>query len=310
MCMVYAPFASWTFQVGIAVLTSFVLAILHYMSHGMMFVTMSKESKHLVAVCASAATVSAIAASSTALFLVPQSGNYVCVDGLGIDSPNSQYAEWLVAAPLLVYIAIAVEEKNKLTMEDFAMIGFMFWCILFGLLMNTNTSMSTGIALFVLSSVCMFVSMGMVILARWKKRTATDRNRSVSGISRQHSGAGGGAQDLQSQVDGDDRTMGAPYDTYKCTWRLERSQTKSRLAWLLTITLPAFPALYLLCYFGLLDRDELVVGNMIAGFLTKFAYTAVLSLESTMVEQLQEIRVTEQRRKFFRYIFHEVSFLH
>ena len=86
----------------------------------------------------------------------------------------------------------------------------------------------------------------------------------------------------------------------------ERALTKSKLAWLLVVAFPVFPVLYLCNHFGVLSTDGLFVGYMIGGFLAKFAYVSTLSLESNMLQVAAERRLTESRRQFLRYIFHEV----
>ena len=74
----------------------------------------------------------------------------------------------------------------------------------------------------------------------------------------------------------------------------------------MVVAFPVFPLLYLLNYFGVLSTDGLLVGYMIGGFLAKFAYVSTLSLESNMLQVAAERRLTESRRQFLRYIFHEV----
>ena len=86
----------------------------------------------------------------------------------------------------------------------------------------------------------------------------------------------------------------------------ERALTKSKLSWLLVVAFPVFPVLYLLNYFGVLSTDGLLVGYMVGGFLAKFAYVSTLSMESNMLQVAAERRLTESRRQFLRYIFHEV----
>ena len=81
---------------------------------------------------------------------------------------------------------------------------------------------------------------------------------------------------------------------------------KSRLAVTLFISLPVFPLIYLLSYFNILDKDQLLVGYMIAGFLTKFVFIALISTEASVLQVAAERRSAESRRNFLKYIFAEV----
>ena len=307
VCRIYHPYADWTRSVAIAVLTCFVLNITNHIANAMFFnVSWSlKVSNHLVGVAAGAVTVSAIAGTSTALFLTQQSGDYVCNDGLGVESPNSQYAEWLVAAPLLTYITIAVEDKPALTWEDLNVISSIFWCILFAFLMNTTVDFVANVALFILSSICMSANLFVICMGQWRaeKKVSTVPSTPVGQLD---------GQSLEQQPQGNDvipmttNIPGEGIESSKRRWIQERSQTKTRLAWLLSITFPLFPILYLLHYWHVIDRDQLAVGYMLGGILTKFAFIALLSFESVLMGAMNERQMTERRRQFLRYVFHEV----
>lgn len=204
------PFAAWTFDVGIAVSACFGLSACYNFANGLAVESWAqKETEHLRAVYAGAFTMSLIAGSSTVVYLTSL-GQAVCRDALGMDTPNCQWPEWLVAAPLLVYIAIAVEDKKKLTVEDWLIIILMFLCILFGFVMNFFVDLAWGIILFILSSLCM---VGNIILAL-KAKENTKNHESSKLLSRQ--------------------------------WILERMRMKSKLAQLLFWLLPLFVFVYIL----------------------------------------------------------------
>ena len=53
-----------------------------------------------------------------------------------------------------VYIAIAIEDKPRLTKNDYFVIISMHLCILFGFVMNLIVDFEVGICLFILSCLC------------------------------------------------------------------------------------------------------------------------------------------------------------
>ena len=55
-----------------------------------------------------------------------------------------------------------------------------------------------------------------------------------------------------------------------------------------------------------LDRDEVVVANMLIGLVVKLVFVSTLSLESVVMQFASERKVNERRRQFLRYVFHEV----
>lgn len=217
---------------------------------------------------------SLVAGSATGLYLT-NVGNFACIDALGVYSPNAQWAEWLTLAPLLSYIAIAVEDKpEQLTFADITVIASLFLCILLGYVMNFSTDPSVGWILFIASSVTM---MGNILKVNSKKIIPI----------------------IKTKNDGEE-------DVPLPQWELERSLMKSKLAWLLVVGYPAFPTIYLLSYFNVIDKDQLLVGYMVGGFVMKFLFIATISLESTMLQVAAERRMVESRRNFLRYIFHNV----
>lgn len=56
----------------------------------------------------------------------------------------------------------------------------------------------------------------------------------------------------------------------------------------------------------ILDRDEVVVANMLIGLVTKLIFVSTLSMESVVMQFASERKVNDRRRQFLRYVFHEV----
>ena len=207
-CSRIEPFADWTFHVGVGVASCFCLSVCCNVINAFAVESWAqKETEHLRAVYAGAATMSMIAGSSSVVTLL---GDTVCRDAFGLETPKSQWPEWLIAAPLLVYITIAIEDKRNLTIEDATIIFLMFLCVLFGFLMNVHVSLTWGIVLFVLSSLCMTMDLFLAMKA--------GRHTKQFGPSQ-----------LRAQQ-----------------WFLERMRTKSRLAKLLFWILPFFMLIHIL----------------------------------------------------------------
>jgi len=89
-------------------------------------------------------------------------------------------------------------------------------------------------------------------------------------------------------------------------WVAERAAMKSKLAWLLVVGYPVFPALYILAFCHVISVDGLSIGYMVAGFLIKFIFVSTISFEATMLQVAAERRIAESKRQLLRYLFHEV----
>ena len=207
-CNHMEPFAEWTTHVGYGVASCFCLSICCNVVNAFAVESWAqRETEHLRAVYAGAATISMIAGSSSLLNVFDDT---VCRDALGLDSPKSQWSEWLIVAPLLVYITIAIEDKRNLTVEDITIIFLMFLCVFLGFLMNADVNMMWGVVLFVFSSLCMTVNLVLAVKAgRYTKKFEASQLRAKQ-------------------------------------WFLERMRTKSRLAKLLLWIYPIFMFIHVL----------------------------------------------------------------
>ena len=164
-CDVSSPYADYTYQVAIAFVSCYAMAFLSFVVSAVYVHTFTEmESAHLRGIYMGAATVLLVAGCATGLYLT-NVGNYACQDALGVYSPTAQWAEWLIASPLLSYLTISIEEKpTHLTTADKCSIFSIFMCILFGFMMNFTSERTSGIVLYILSAICM---LGNVYLARY-----------------------------------------------------------------------------------------------------------------------------------------------
>lgn len=95
-------------------------------------------------------TVCVIAGSSSFLTAYVGYGG-ICIDIFGVESVAGQWAEWFVTVPLITYLTIAVEDKERLENQDFLIIISCLMCIICGFFMNEiGGFMYMGIALLVI----------------------------------------------------------------------------------------------------------------------------------------------------------------
>ena len=276
ICRESAKFSNETIYFGVAFLSMYSLATCYYVFSAIYVRSWSeKEVAHLRGIYSCSATISFVTGAATGLYIVPGVGNYACIDALGVYSPNPQWAEWLVLSPLLAYMAIAVEEKPaNLTWTDLIAIFRFGLCIFFGFLMTFPLNIIAGWVLFSLA----FISMaGNVVGASLPKLQGWWVNQTAVSA-----------------------------ETFVPIWEQERSLMKSRLAITLYVTLPVFPCLYLLSYFTVIDQNQLLIGYMVAGFLTKFIFIGLISTEASVLQVAADRRAADSRRNFLKYIFQEV----
>jgi signal transduction histidine kinase len=57
---------------------------------------------------------------------------------------------------------------------------------------------------------------------------------------------------------------------------------------------------------NVLNRDEVVVANMLIGMGVKLFFAGTLSLESVVMQSAAERKLDDRRRQFLRYVFHEI----
>ena len=273
-----SPFGAYTERVAVAFVAMYGMAFVYYILAAVWVHSWTElELAHLRGVYAGAATVSLLAGAATVLYLVDGVGNDACVDVLGVFSPNAQWAEWLVSAPLLSYLALAVEDKpSRLSLSDYDVMASLFFCIFFGFMMNFVSTPAEGWALFGLSALCMC---GNVV----KVNAELFPNKKI-----------------KNDDDGGDDGFAVP------VWEHERAMMRSKLARLLVVGYPAFPIIYLLNVTGIIDKDQLLVGYMVGGFILKGFFIAIISGESLVLQVAAERRIAESKRQFLRYLFHEV----
>jgi hypothetical protein len=218
-------FAQWTKYVRLIAATCFIFSSFHNL--GMMaFLGLSmrqqKDTENPTSIYAASGTVSLIAGISEILTLTVGSERIFC-DALGVETYISQWAAWMVTVPLLGYITIGIEDKMKISREDWLYILSLFLMPFFGFILifggDGKEALVNGWTIFLLGCVSYA---GNIVMAMKSRRRAL--------------------MALRSQTrDGFDL-------------KVERTLTKYRLTVLLLVFLPMFPLMYLLRYYNVIDR--------------------------------------------------------
>ena len=225
-------------------------------------------------------TVSAIAASSFILTVTLQWGG-TCVDVLGVSSTAAQWAEWLVTVPLMVYMALAMEDKTALTTNDIIIILVFILAISFGFLLNfRDMPVALGYLMFILG--CCSITVTIVL----------DR---VTG------------KKLKAAMNDQDSTTN---DFRRVLVKASKRRTLSRL---FLIVFPLFPLTHILAQSQVFDRDNTFIAYALCSLIAKLLFASTVSdAHMSLSEGVNKLRLTaeltanEKRRQFLRYVFHEV----
>jgi hypothetical protein len=280
ICTVSTPFAPWTRYYYFAAGFSFITSSLQQMNkifgcwrQNFMNSDHNKGMFYLAAISVS------LIAGSACLLTYSNSHGGICRDVLGIDSSAAQWSEWLTSVPLMAYIAVAVEDKIRLTKSDYMVIGGLFLAVLLGAMMNLKIdNYAAGIFLFLCGCLSLI---GSFLIVR----------------------------NLESGGEGSDR---GTHGNRMRDEDLVAATKKASLSRLINVVFPAFPILYLVGYLGRLNRDQLYVGFVLLSVIAKLLFVSALIDEQVMVtEEIKmrkeaEVMVNETRRSFLRYVFHEL----
>lgn len=109
-----------------------------------------ENKKDLQGVHFSILTMSSIAGSSFFLTFALNWGGTL-TDVLGVHSSGAQWAEWLVTVPMMVFMALAIENKPRLTKDDIIILLVFATAICFAFLLNVEgMPIELGWAMFIL----------------------------------------------------------------------------------------------------------------------------------------------------------------
>eukprot|EP01041_Mallomonas_annulata_P006217 gene6217-12595_t len=226
-------------------------------------------------------TVSIIAGSSSLLSAVWDWGG-VCEDAFGVRSRASRAGEWISCVPLLLYIVISIDNKDRLFPKDIAILSSITVAMIFTFLLQFPISIEVSIVFlslglfFALISAILFIS----------KESSTRNN----------------LNDIQDEVyillnEDNDYNGG-------------QNLVKLRLARVLALTFPLFPIVYFLSMTKVIDHDITELLFIISNVIAKSVFASVAM--DVHIEVLHHALVVQQQRAdvarqtFLRYIMHEV----
>ena len=211
----------------------------------------------------------------------------VCKDALGVESPVAQWGEWLVCVPLMVYINIAIEDKDQeLSDSDLATIFLTSISILLGFMMNFQEPFAVGVIFFSLANFC-FIAYPLYSI-----------KCSMKGVNPQFS-------PLRSNLSTVETRLSREHDLIKST-------KYAYLSRLLFVIFPVFPFVYLLAFFKFLDRDQTMVVFGVGGIIAKMFFSNILvdakvGISDQISAQRRSKRSADESRNIFlRYVFHEL----
>jgi len=272
-CAVTYTYAPWTRDVAVGVMALYGLVTLIYAACiGYYYHALDKapnyqhnERVYLIGIlnCSMATTV--VAGAATGLFLWNPSA--VCVDGLNVVTPNSQWAEWIVLIPMLIFMTLSAERRmTHWRWADSVHVVSHELCIVLGFAMVFVKNVVITWALFAVSCVFMVTHM---VLRRCNLR-----------LSVRH---------------------------FRINQWEEDNGSRSRFAWTLFVSFPVFPVLYVFAGTGIINAHQLMAANMITGLLTKFVFIGVLTSEMFFIQLANERHYVRQRNAKLEYLFRSVS---
>ena len=237
------------------------------------------HSDHAAA-CILTLTVNVISGVSNALIWMSDIGG-VCRDRWGVTTPAVTWIEWIVCVPLLGYIVVTTKLQSRLDREDQIIIFGLFICILMGSLLQTTDNLFLSVTYLFFSS----VSVTVVFITVYQSQ-----NEIVNILKSRN--------DFQNKDD-------FGYHFLNATRRYS-------ISCVFSVMMMSFPIVYYGRIFQVLSNDACHIGLILCSCFSKILFASVivdthLEVASPLVKLLAEnIAINSSRRKFLRYIFHEM----
>ena len=282
LCTTAESYAPWALNYYFAMSFTFFVAAFEQMMKMWMCHKQSRFYHRLLYMTAFA--ISIIAGSSN---MLTYTHGGVCKDALGVESPVAQWSEWIVSVPLMVYINIAVEDKNKeLINSDLAVIMLTSVSIILGFMMNFHVPFTVGVIFFSLAILC------FIAYPSYLMKFSGESNKVKFSL-------------IRSNLSIVETRIREEEDLIKAT----KYKYLSRLLFTL---FPLFPFTYLLAYMKILDRDQAIVTFGMGGIITKMLFANILvDAKVGLSDRLDAERKSRKsaevsRNTFLRYVFHEL----
>ena len=208
--------------------------------------------------------------------------------------PASLWIEWLVCVPLMAFLSVFVDDMRNFSRLDCAVITLLGFTILFGFIVTFGLSFHARLVMIVFSFVSYGAAAFIVFLRDRKKYQMVETDVEAADVE------------------------------FRSLQRMHESIHDKKLARLLMYVLPPFPIIYILGDTGMLSNDVTYIAFICVNILAKCIHVsaatgiqssylqsqleAMQSAKNAARDQLMEseLAASDARRKFLRFVFHEV----
>jgi hypothetical protein len=201
----------------------------------------------------------------------------VCVDALGVASLATMWGEWIACVPLLVFAAVTVVEQPALTSSDWFVVASFSLCIVAGFAIVPAQSFASAVAWLALAC---FAFLPCLDLPFYHSRRSHVHRlcESLFGASepvRLAPAAGSGeAAAATAAADVSDVSVDHHGNALPASVLAERRAKQRAICMHLVVTLPVFPAVYMLALFGVIDAPATILAHQVR---TDFCGSAPIS---------------------------------
>mmetsp|Transcript_11660 Transcript_11660/g.11693 ORF Transcript_11660/g.11693 Transcript_11660/m.11693 type:complete len:833 (+) Transcript_11660:34-2532(+) len=267
----------WSWLVDYTIVGGFAMSI--FLNLNRMANSTGQLSDELYAALAGNIGISVQAGLAMFLSVIMQFGG-TCKDKFGVVTPAVQWPEWLTTVPFLIYTAVAVEDKARLSLEDWGVIIAMFFCILTGFILNIRSiPVGLGVFFLIISCCCLLSTVYMVVRASKKHSNVVDTEASA---------------------------------LTRAAVIAEAEQART-LAILCLVAMPLLTLLYFMAMGGALSEDVFYCTNNIMSCVVKLIFAAVaaeshMSTTEQMFTALEaDVEVAKEGEAFAEHLFQKVS---
>ena len=197
-------------------------------------------------------------------------------------SPAAQWPEWITSVPLLIYSAVAVEQKEALNVSDKLIIFSTFVTMLCGYLVNVKPPHWVAVLLISISCICVSGIFAIVLRARanygmMKSAIYSETHHRIKAVS------------------------------------IAIATQQNNLALLLLITMPCFPIVYFLGVGKVISDDVQYSITMILGMVAKVLFASmsaeghIKATEGTINALEAEVVDAKEAGAYAEHLFQRVS---
>lgn len=203
----------------------------------------------------------------------------ICIDTLGVATPTSIWAEWLVCGPQTIYVILTTTYFNEFNYWDYGLIASFFFCILFGFFIVIPQPQE--LAKFWLFMSCISYVF-LHYLPFYKAKIISISEYALIN------------NDIREKI------------------YIQQSNIRQNLSIWMSAILPFYTVNYLFGMFRVFNYAQTVITFQILSVVTKGIFVALCSdIHLKLLSTAEEIVITERkinlaRREFMKFIFHEI----